>query len=409
METEKEIKEAARKKALNDAVGAAVASAIKEQATALQATNNMAGILSDGQGPGIRRNQAPVEPGIGAARIIRCLGAAKGDVEKAVRIATKAQSGVWKDDLGDNVVRSMQAGSEEDGGFLIDPEFSNEIIEFLYNRSVFRKANPQVVDMPSGTMSIRKQSSSVQANYVGESSPIPNSQAKGGMINLVAKKLTAMVPTSNELLEFSASSGNRADTFIRNDIVNRLSVREDQAFLRGTGTESTPKGVRNWALASQITASNGATSAQIEQDFTDLWLQLENANINFDRLAFFMSPLVKSKLFTVRDGAGGNLLFPDIRGTAPNIWDVPAFTTNNIPANLGGGTESEIYLVNMADAILGETGSLVIDVDPSASYTVDGTLVSAFENDETLIRAKTKHDMVMRHEEAIAVKTGVDY
>ena len=42
-----------------------------------------------------------------------------------------------------------------------------------------------------------------------------------------------------------------------------------------------------------------------------------------------------------RDGAGGQLLYPELRTGSPTIHNWPVFTTTSIPSNLGGsGDES---------------------------------------------------------------------
>jgi len=348
------------------------------------------------------------DEGIGAARLVRALAAAKGDINRAAAWAERAANETWKDELGHAVVKSLQAGDLGAGGFLVQPEFASGVIEFLYNRSVVRRANPQVLPMNSGSLTLPKHTGSVAANYVGESQAIPTSEPSGGQSVMTAKKLTALVPVSNDLLRFDA--GDSADRWVRNDIVRRIAVREDAAFLRDDGTENKPKGLRFWAASGNVTASNGTTSAQVEQDVRDLIDSLEQSNVSVDRVAIFMNPRSKNFLVTLREGNGGELIFPEIRGANPRIFDFPVFVTNNIPKNLGGGTnESEIYFVNMEDVIIGESGGMEIEVDASASYTEGSSLVSAFERDETLVRAITHHDFAVAHEEGVAIKTGVTW
>ena len=79
--------------------------------------------------------------------------------------------------------------------------------------------------------------------------------------------------------------------------------------------------------------------------------------------------------------------------------------------NLGGGSnETELYLVDMNDAIIGEASDLEIAVDGSASYIDTGsTLISSFTRDETLVRAIARHDFAMRHEESVAIKNAITW
>jgi len=91
---------------------------------------------------------------------------------------------------------------------------------------------------------------------------------------------------------------------------------------------------------------------------------------------------------------------------------VPFFATNQLPANLTQGTASnatDMYLVNMAEAIVGENMTLEIDVSSEASYTTDGgtTWISAFQNAQTLFRAIMRHDVTHRRPTQVIVQTGV--
>ena len=86
-------------------------------------------------------------------------------------------------------------------------------------------------------------------------------------------------------------------------------------------------------------------------------------------------------------------------------------TTTNIPNNLGAGAdETEVYFVDADEVILGEVDAIEIELSREAAYkTTGGTVISSFQRDQSLIRAKLLHDLVVRHEEAIAIKTAVTW
>jgi HK97 family phage major capsid protein len=354
------------------------------------------------------RDTASPNKGIGAARFVRALAFGQGDLEKAKFFAKKA----WNDDLGDKIAdkldfnKVMQAGDFTAGGFMIPEDFIPEIIELLRAFSIVRAANPRILPMPTGSLTIRKQTATAGTSYVGESVAITSTEPAGGQIRLTAKKLAAIVPVSNELLSFT--SGPNADEFIRDDLVASIATREDQAFLRDNGLSETPKGIRNWALAANILTSAGTTATNIETDFKVLINALENNDVRLLRPVWFMHPRSKNHLFNLRD-ANGNLIFPEIRGPSPMLYGWPVFVSTNIPRNLGAGTETEVYFVDMIDAIIGEASTLEIQVDSSASYLDGSTLVSAFARDETLVRAISRHDFAMRHEESVALISNVTW
>ncbi|KKN90102.1 hypothetical protein LCGC14_0232150 [marine sediment metagenome] len=350
-----------------------------------------------------RSDSAPktYEKGIGAARFVRAMAFGRGDVARSVYFCEKA----WDDDLSRSIAKALQAGDFTAGGALIPPEFAAEIIDLLRSRSIVRAAGARVLPMNSGTLTIRKATGSSTASYVGESTDIAKTEPTVGQIVLNSKKLAAIVPISNDLLTFSSSPA--ADEFVRDDLVLSIATREDQAFLRDTGLQDTPKGLRYWAQAANVSGTNGTSAANVELDFKELIDDLEGNDVKMIRPVWFMAPRSKNHLINLRD-TNGNLIFPDVRGASPTLYGYPVFVSTNIPVNLAGaGNQSEVYFVDMIDAIIGEATALEIAVDASGAYMESGTLKSAFSRDETLIRAISRHDFAVRHEESVAIKTAV--
>lgn len=343
----------------------------------------------------------PEQKGIAAARMVRALAHSKGDTERAKRFCQK----VYDDALGDEVQKALVASDLETGGALVVPEYAAEIIELLRSKTVVRRAGARILPMNNGTLTIRKHTAGSSAGYVGESRNIGVTQPETGQIELTSKKLAAIVPISNDLLTFT--SGPSADEFVRDDLVLELSVREDRAFLRDDGSQHTPRGMRYWAASGNVTSTNGTSTDQIEQDFKDMLNALEGADVRMISPAWFMNPTRKNGLSILRHSGGGNLIFPTLSGANPTLYGYPVFTTTSLPNNLGGGTETEVMFADMSDAIIGEVSSLQIVADPSAAYVDGGEMKSAFSQDETLIRAITRHDFAFRHRESVAVKTAV--
>jgi HK97 family phage major capsid protein len=344
---------------------------------------------------------------LGAARFIRAMAWAKGDLDKAKYFANKT----WEDDDVNTIMlgsmeKALQAGTFTAGGALIPDPFAPGLIEALRARTVVRAAGARTLPMNNGRLTLRKQTGVSTTTYVGEGQNIVKTEPTSGQIVLTAKKLAAIVPISNDLLRFDADI--TADTWVRDDLVMQMAIREDQAFIRDTGTVSTPKGLRYWAASANITATNGVSAANVELDFKELIDALEGSDVRMERAVWLMNPRSKNHLLNLRD-TNGNLVYPEVRNPTPTVYGFPIFTTTTIPKNLGGGTASEVYFVDMVHAVIGESAGLMVDVDSSASYVESNTLVSAFSRDETVVRVIAEHDFAVRHEEAIAIKTGVTW
>ena len=335
--------------------------------------------------------------GIAAARFVRAMAAAKGDPERAMKFARQT----WDDDLSRTVTRALQMDVFKTGGFLIPESFANEVIDLLRPRNVVRAAGVGTIPMPNGSLVVPRISKDASASYIGETQQIPTSEPEGGQLILSAKKLVSMVPVSNDLLRTDV--GDAADMWVRNSIVQAMANREDKAFLRDDGTEYKPKGIRYWS--NNVIAMSGSDK---EANLFSMMNALAEDDVT-GRFVWFMAPRPFHTLQRERT-TNGELIFPELRRTPPTLLTFPVFVSNNIPINLGSGSnETEIYLVDMDDAVLAESMDMEVAVDSSASYVTGGTTYSSFQNDLTLVRMITKHDFAMRHAEAACVLTGVTW
>jgi len=343
---------------------------------------------------------APEKPekGVIAAQFVRALAAGKGDVERAGRWAKKA--------LGEDspVTKALLATDNVSGGFLIPEEFSADVIELLGARVALRRLNPVVIPMEHGTLTIPKLTGGATAYYQDEDADATKSEQTFGQVKLSWKKLVTLVPVSNDLLRYSAPS---VDALVRDDMVNAMSRREDLAFIRGTGTDYTPKGLLNWCPGGNKTAANGTVNlTNVTLDIGKIITTLANADVRMIRPGWLFHPRTEWYLKTVRD-ANGNFAFKEEMDRG-NLFTFPYATTTQIPINLGSD-ESEVYLADFADIIIGESMRLSIDVSTEAAYLENSTVKSAFSRDETVIRAIAEHDLVVRHEQSIAMLTTVKW
>jgi HK97 family phage major capsid protein len=342
--------------------------------------------------------RAPKEKGTDFARIVRCLAASKGNVRDAAYVAEQTFG-----PEGADIAKALGAATGSAGGFLVPENYSSEIIELLRNRAIVRQAGAMVMPLVNGNLSIPKLTAGSTASYIGENSNVSTSQPTMGQIRLTARTLAALVPVSNQLIRYSSP---QADSVVRDDLVAGMAVTEDAAFLRDQGIGAAPKGIRYWANSGNVFASAGTSAANIETDFKGAINKLESNNVRMIRPVWFLSPRTKNALWTLRD-ASGNLIFPEIRDG--NLWGYPVFVSNSVPSNLGSGSDSEIYLVDMADAVIAEDQGIVIDVSDTAAYHDGSNVIAAFSQDQTVVRAIMRHDFAMRHDYSAAVVTGVGY
>lgn len=339
--------------------------------------------------------------GAGLARMVSALAAANGDIGRAASLA--ASRG-----YGDDVSAALSTATPGGGGVLVPQSFSQELIELLRPQSVVRSLGTRSVPLVNGNMTIPRVKGGAVVNYVGSDADIPTSDMSFADLKLSAKTLVGLVPVSNDLIAFSGTSDS-VDQIVAGDLSQAVALREDKAFLRDDGSADTPKGLLHWALTTaKLPASDGGTLQKVDLDLGRAQLCLRNANSNFVKPGWVMSPRTYTFLESLRDG-NGNKAYPELAGGT--LKGYPVRMTTQIPDNLGaGGDASEIYLADFGDCFIGETGTFTIDISREATYKdSNGNTVSAFQRRQTLIRVVAQHDFGPRHQENIAVLTGVTW
>lgn len=390
---------------IKDTVGPLVAEAVSAQVASMAKSAQRPAWAEplfgqDSKGP-VKRDL-----GAGFGRIVRATAFAKrqglGGPEGVARVLTS-----WGDaDLAEGVTKALGAGSAAAGGYLVPVQQAAEVIELRYAATVVRSYGPRTIPLTTGTMYVPKVTSGATGTYIGENTNATKSQQVFGNVELTAKKLSVLVPVSNDLLR---NSSPQADMVVRDDIVKSLAVTEDQAFLRGDGTNGSPKGLRYWAQAANIVASAGTSLANVQSDLGNAIQALLNANVMPGKWGWIMSPRTYVALTTITN-TNGFYVFRDEMVNGKTLWGYPFKYTTGVPINLTVGANSdcsEVYLVNFDDMMIGDNLNLSIDVSQEAAYYDGSGVVAAFSQDQTVIRALAEHDFAARFAPAIAVVTGV--
>lgn len=352
---------------------------------------------------GVNKDQAkdfignPEKDKLGLGKMMAFTGLLQNNQSKAMELAQK----VYKD--LPYMEKALNTGDLVSGGVFIAEELASEVIELLRPLTVVRNL-ARNRPIPTGSFRQARVTSGAVARYKSEGTSTNASQLKTDQIVPTPHILEALTPVSDLLNDFSNQQSQR---IAQDDLLKVMAEREDLAFLRGAGTEFEPKGLLNFAANSM--AQTSVAVADVRTDIRALIDFLGNANVSMDSLAFVMTTRSKGFLEDLKTAGGETNEFTV--GANGNIRGIPVFTTNNIPNNLGGGTESEIYLVNFNDVVIFDAiDSFRLRVSSEATYKDStGTDRSAFTNDETIIKMISAHDMIPRHNEAISTLTAVTY
>jgi HK97 family phage major capsid protein len=318
--------------------------------------------------------------------------------------------------FGDDLVaRALVSNITGEGGALIPQDFMADLIELLRASTAVRGANPMEVGMPMGNLTIPRLAGGATAAYQNETDDIAISQERFDDVNFVAKKLTAMVPVSNDLIR-RAPIG--VEEVVRDDLVQTIARREDLAFLRGDGTDKGPIGMRHLVLPANLitvaampaTPSAGDQLTAILAGASAAILALQNGMSRMIRPVWIMAPTIARFIATARDQVGGFYFKDEMeRGMFEGY---PVRLTQQLPTNLVMTTytkASEIYFVDMADFVIADTYNVVVDASDVAAYNDGVSMVSAFQRDQSLFRVIAEHDCNMRHLQSLVVLLTQDW
>jgi HK97 family phage major capsid protein len=315
------------------------------------------------------------------------------------------------------LTKALAEGTGSAGGYLVPEEIAGEVLTLLRARSAVMRLGPRIVPVKK-ELRIVSLTEGATADYVEENEPISVSEQTFAQAPLLRpKQLAALVPVSNRLLR-DATQNPDADQVIREDLAEVLAMRADLAFLRGTGTDPEPRGIRNVAglTPGPDLGNNGATPTF--DDLKDTVANLRAIDGPFRRPGWIFNPRLLSTLEKVKDSAGryladAGLLTFDPTGGGGTLLGYPFVTTTQIPIGLTVGTSddtTELYFSSdWQECWIGDNQQLTIEVSAEASYTTDGgtTWRSAFQSDQTLFRAKTTHDLGLRRPHLFTVVAGV--
>jgi len=141
----------------------------------------------------------------------------------------RAKADQFCQENGIPTMKALNEGINEQGGALVPPEFDNMLIRLLERFGVFRQY-ARMNQMAGDTKLIPRRTSGVTAAWVSEGGTIAESTPGYDNVQLVAKKLAALVVMSSEITEDSAISIADQLAF---EIGTAFALSEDQAAFLG--------------------------------------------------------------------------------------------------------------------------------------------------------------------------------
>lgn len=296
--------------------------------------------------------------------------------------------------------RAMASSPTTAGGILIPTPLSARIIDKARNLAAVMRAGAVTVPMTTATLKMGRLTADFTAAWYDEAGAISASDGTLDSVTFTARKLAALVVVNNELLE----DAQGIDDVVENSLARALALKLDYTALFGSGTPPEPKGLYSDTDATVIesvgTPSNFAKFVEAIFD-----VRGENHEPN----AVLYSARTAETLAGLVTGITGD----NTPLAAPaDFAALTKFVTNQIPDSLSYGspvtTENSAAFVGQWNQMaVGVRSNLVIEVAREGAYNEGGTVYSAFQKDQTLIRAILRADVQRLQPKAFCVMKGI--
>lgn len=284
-------------------------------------------------------------------------GAAMAEAQKSIREQYKA--------------KAQTIGTADEGGILVPITVDANIRRELDYISPIRQIARVISNAPARLQ--LPAASGGDAYWVEEAALIPETEVKFSVKELVPEKLASRIKgITMEFLQDAAINPS-AQALLESQLAQKAALVENNAFVNGDGANK-PFGFRSSAVTPVTLAQAGASLTW--SDLLALQFQLPTAMRNSG--VYVMPSAALAKVIGLKDGQGRPLFVNSItEGAASTLLGRPVYIVDEIPANLGTGTNAtEIWYGVFSDYVIGDRLGTTFDLGTSgddfdrAQYTL---------------------------------------
>jgi len=377
------------------------------------------------------KKQEKLEPGIEFARLVKCFGMARGDVERASKLAVRHYGensnafGTLKGlaERGFNSIEKAEvpAGSTITGNWatdLVGDETSAyaDFVSFLRPRTILGRFGadgvPALRSIPFRVPLI-SQTAGGEGYWVGEGKAKPLTKFGFTRTTLEPLKVANICVLTDEVLRDSSPS---AEAIVRDQLAEALAARLDIDFInpaKGAASGVSPASITN--AASNGAASGTGDADDVRADVRSLLNEYIAAN-NPPTSGVIIMRSDTALALSMMTNALGQSEFTGITMNGGVLLGIPVITSQHVPSGI-------VVMVNAADIYLADEGGIRIDMSREATLEMlDGSLtgdsvdvtghtaastVSLWQTNSIGILAERTINWAARRTSAVAYLTGV--
>lgn len=327
-------------------------------------------------------------------------GASAGDGVQAKSFADFMKAVVAKDaqfleNMGVKTANGQSEGTNADGGFTVPTEYANEIIKLERQNSIVRRI-ARLFPMGSLTRKVPRQLTNPTVTWTGEATNHTKTKATVEQITQTAKKLSALVPVTEELL---ADNNVNLDAFLFQVVAEAMGREEDRvAFVGNTGSSDPFDGIY---YASGV---NSVSMVGANLDWKDLVSQMMTLKAPYRlRGRWVLGTTGLSVVMKLRDDQNRPIWTMPSEQAPGAILGMPYDETDQIAATFGSNSDqTPILFGDFGRSLwLSDRASYEVKASDSASDANAGA-GSAFLQDEIWYKFRKREAITVAQPEAFA-------
>jgi HK97 family phage major capsid protein len=286
--------------------------------------------------------------------------------------------------------RVMSAGGSTTGQALV-PNVHIGFIEMLRNSARVLDAGATVMPGLQGNVDIPRQTAGAVAEWLAEDGAVTPSDMNFNSVTLTPKTCGALLSWTRRMTH---SAVPEMEGLARADLARQVALAMDRAALHGLGSSNQPTGIYAASNVNAVAMGGVPTFGKL----IDMAAELGTDNALQGNLAFLTTP-----------GMAGKLAQTVVASSTDTrmIWEGPlaegklagysAYSTGQVSATLGAGSEHGLILGDFSSMIIGIWGGGVdVLVDPYSDADRGRVRITAFLD----------MDIALRHPESFCKATG---
>lgn len=272
---------------------------------------------------------------------------------------------------------ALSEGTDADGGYLVPPEYRQEIVKRAYDQAMIRP-RARVIPMSTDTMYLPTSDSGPKVYWTSEAASKTTTSAQFGQFSLGALKMAAIMVTSDELND--DSTPNIID-YLTDEFASVIAEEEDRVFTRGNGTTE-PAGLDSYTLTT-VDAGGDLEYGH----FVDAIYSLKQAYRN--NAVWICHQQTLAEIQKLQDDQSRPLLLNLNAKENPSILGRPVLEVNNMDT-------TKIFVGDLSKYIIGDRSGMTMRTSQDA-YVAS---TSMFQTDQTAIRVVKRLDAGLPQTEA---------